>query len=101
MLRFMLDTNLCIRVLRDRPAGLLGRFNRDAEALCISTIVLTESLYGAEKSARRVENRREVDRLAARLAGQYPRAISNRFGNGWPSCQARRFSRNRSRLIAL
>jgi tRNA(fMet)-specific endonuclease VapC len=30
--------------------------------------VLTEPLYGAEKSARRQENRREVERLAARLA---------------------------------
>jgi tRNA(fMet)-specific endonuclease VapC len=67
MLRYMLDTNLCIRVLRDRPAGLRDRFNREADALCISTIVLTELLYGAEKSARPVENRREVERLAARL----------------------------------
>jgi tRNA(fMet)-specific endonuclease VapC len=68
MLRFMLDTNLCIRVLRDRPAELRVRFNLEAEALCISTIVLTELLYGAEKSARPVENRREVERMAARMA---------------------------------
>jgi tRNA(fMet)-specific endonuclease VapC len=67
MLRFMLDTNLCIRVLRDRPASLRVRFNREAEALCISTIVLTELLHGAEKSARSVENRREVERMAARM----------------------------------
>ncbi len=67
MLRYMLDTNLCIRVLRDRPAGLRVRFNRDADALCISTIVLTELLHGAEKSNRPVENRREVDRMAGRL----------------------------------
>jgi tRNA(fMet)-specific endonuclease VapC len=68
MLRFMLDTNLCIRVVRDRPAGLAARFNREAEGLCISTIVLTELLVGAEKSSRPDETRREVDRLAARLA---------------------------------
>ena len=67
MLRYMLDTNLCIRVLRDRPAGLRDRFNREAEALCISTIVLTELLVGAEKSDRPAENRREVDRFTARL----------------------------------
>jgi len=67
MLRYMLDTNLCIRVLRDRPPALRVRFNREAEALCISTIVLTELLHGAEKSARPIENRREVERMAARL----------------------------------
>lgn len=67
MLRYMLDTNLCVRVLRDRPQGLRERFNAEAEALCISTIVLTELLHGAEKSARPVENRREVERLAERL----------------------------------
>jgi len=67
MLRYMLDTNLCIRVLRDRPKGLRERFNAEAEALCISTITLAELLHGAEKSARPVENRREVERFAARL----------------------------------
>jgi len=67
MLRYMLDTNLCIRVLRDRPANLRGRFNREADALCISTIVLTELLVGAEKSSKSVETRREVDRFTARL----------------------------------
>lgn len=67
MLRYMLDTNLCLRVLRDRPQELRVRFNQEAELLCISTIVLTELLYGAEKSSRSVENRREVERLAARL----------------------------------
>ncbi len=63
----MLDTNLCIRILRDRPAGLRERFNQEADALCISTIVLTELLAGAEKSNPPTENRREIDRFAARL----------------------------------
>jgi tRNA(fMet)-specific endonuclease VapC len=67
MLRYMLDTNLCIRVLRDRPKGLRERFNAEADALCISTIVLTELLHGAEKSAKPIENRHEVERFAARL----------------------------------
>ncbi len=68
MLRYVLDTNLCIRILRDRPASLRVRFNQAAEALAISTIVLTELLHGAAKSVRPVENRREVERMAARLA---------------------------------
>jgi tRNA(fMet)-specific endonuclease VapC len=67
MLRYMLDTNLCIRVLRERPAALRERFNVEADGLCISTIVLTELLYGAAKSARPDHNRREVENFAARL----------------------------------
>jgi len=67
MLRYLLDTNLCIRVLRDRPQGLRERFNTHADALCISTIVLTELLHGAAKSARPEHNRREVERFAAKL----------------------------------
>ncbi|MGN6421715.1 MAG: type II toxin-antitoxin system tRNA(fMet)-specific endonuclease VapC [Asticcacaulis sp.] len=67
MLRYMLDTNLCIRVLRDRPQGLRERFNAEADGLCISSIVLTELLHGAAKSARPLENRHEVERFSARL----------------------------------
>lgn len=67
MLRYMLDTNLCIRVLRDRPPEIRSRFNAEADGLCISTIVLTELLHGAAKSARPAENRMAVERFAARL----------------------------------
>lgn len=67
MLRYMLDTNLCIRLLRDRPKGLRPRFNAEAEGLCISTVVLTELLHGAEKSARPESNRRDVEMFASRL----------------------------------
>jgi tRNA(fMet)-specific endonuclease VapC len=67
MLRFMLDTSLCVRVLRDRPPALRRRFNAEADGLCISVVTLGELLYGAAKSARPVETRRAVEDLAARL----------------------------------
>jgi tRNA(fMet)-specific endonuclease VapC len=67
MLRYMLDTNVCIRVLRDRPQHMRARFNAEADGLCISTVVLMELLHGAAKSARPDDNRREVERFAARL----------------------------------
>jgi tRNA(fMet)-specific endonuclease VapC len=67
VLRYLLDTNLCIRVLRDRPPSLRPRFNLEADGLSISTIVLNELLYGAAKSARPDENRRAVEAFAARL----------------------------------
>lgn len=67
MLRYMLDTNLCIRLLRDRPAGLRPRFSAEAQSLCISTVVLAELLYGAEKSARPQHHRQEVETFSQRL----------------------------------
>ncbi|EBW9044153.1 PIN domain-containing protein, partial [Salmonella enterica subsp. enterica serovar Enteritidis] len=60
MLRYLLDTNFCIRILRDRPSGLRERFNANADALCISSIVLTELIYGAERSARPEHHREQV-----------------------------------------
>jgi tRNA(fMet)-specific endonuclease VapC len=67
MLRYLLDTSLCIRVLRDRPASARSRFNREADGLCTSTIVMAELLHGAAKSAHPDRNRREVEAFAARM----------------------------------
>ncbi len=67
MLKYLLDTNLCIRVVRDRPLGLRARFNAEASSLSISSVVLYELLVGAAKSARPVENRHAVEAFAARL----------------------------------
>ncbi len=56
MLRYMLDTNICIYIIKKRPAQLRERFNRLADQLSISVITLSELIYGAEKSARPHEN---------------------------------------------
>jgi tRNA(fMet)-specific endonuclease VapC len=67
MLEYMLDTNICIYVVKNRPAALLERFDQLAEALCISTITLGELLYGVQKSARRSQNLQAVEQFTARL----------------------------------
>lgn len=67
MLKYLLDTNLCIRVLRDRPRGLRERFNAEASSLSISSVVLYELFFAAAKSARPVENRNSVEAFAARM----------------------------------
>lgn len=66
-LRWMLDTNICIQVLRDRPSNLRERFGASAEQLCISAITLAELRHGAEKSARVAQNHAAVEQFAARL----------------------------------
>lgn len=67
MLKYMLDTNLCVRVLRERPHGLRARFNAESSSLCISTVVLYELLYAAAKSVRPTESRKAVEAFAERL----------------------------------
>jgi tRNA(fMet)-specific endonuclease VapC len=67
MLRYMLDTNICVYIIRDRPAGLLHRFSELIDQLCIWTIALGELLYGAENSVRRTQNLQTVEQSAGRL----------------------------------
>lgn len=67
MRRYMLDTNLCVRVLRDRPQSVRARFNAEADGLVISTIALTELLHGAAKSMLPIDNRAAVEQFASRL----------------------------------
>jgi len=67
MLRYMLDTNICIYVILNRPSGLRERFNELSEQLCISTITLAELHFGVEKSARVTQNRNIVEEFVARL----------------------------------
>jgi tRNA(fMet)-specific endonuclease VapC len=67
MLQYMLDTDVCIYVIKNYPAELRERFNRLAEQLCISSITLAELHYGAEKSGRRLHNLQAIEHFAARL----------------------------------
>jgi tRNA(fMet)-specific endonuclease VapC len=63
----MLDTNICIYVMKRYPQELRDKFNALAAQLCVSSITLGELHYGAEKSARRVENLTAIEHFVARL----------------------------------
>ena len=67
MLAYMLDTNICIYVMKTYPPAVREKFNALAEQLCISSITLGELHYGAEKSARRAANLTAIEHFAARL----------------------------------
>jgi tRNA(fMet)-specific endonuclease VapC len=67
MLTYMLDTNICIYVMKNYPHDLKEKFNLLAEQLCISSITLGELHYGAEKSARRAVNLTAIEDFVARL----------------------------------
>ena len=67
MLRYMLDTNICIYAIKDRPAFLRTKFNALSGQMAISSIVLSELIYGAENSAHHEANLAVVDAFSARL----------------------------------
>lgn len=67
MLRYMLDTNICIDIIKVRPERLRQRFNRFAEQICISSITLGELYCGAEKSKRQAENFAAIEQICGQL----------------------------------
>src|ERR1700752_4580599 len=79
MLPYLLDPHICIYVMKNYPPNLLEKFNALAEQLCISTITLGELHYGAEKSARRVDNLTPTQHFGARLEvlGFEPKAAAH------------------------
>ena len=67
MLKYMLDTNICIYVIKRRPLEVLAKFNENAGALCISSITMAELYHGAEKSEQRARNLAIVEDFISRL----------------------------------
>ncbi|WP_137134206.1 tRNA(fMet)-specific endonuclease VapC [Rhizobium sp. FKY42] len=67
MLKYMLDTNICIFTIKNRPQHVREAFNRHSNQLCMSSVSLMELIYGAEKSARPEQNLSVVEGFAARL----------------------------------
>lgn len=67
MLKYMLDTNIVIYVIKRRPVEVLNTFNQRATQMCISAITLSELIHGAEKSAKPEHNLRQVDDFCSRL----------------------------------
>jgi len=67
MLKYMLDTNMVIYTIKNRPAPVKALFKKHTGSLCISTITLGELIYGAEKSAQTERNLADIEGLVARL----------------------------------
>ena len=67
MLKFMLDTDICIYTIKNRPAGLRERFNAETAHMCVSAVTAMELFFGAEKSARPVDDLAIVESFLARL----------------------------------
>ncbi len=67
MLRYLLDTNIVIYVVKRRPLQALEIFNQNAGRMAISAITLAELQHGAEKSSDPAANLAVVEDLCSRL----------------------------------
>ena len=67
MLKYMLDTNIAIYTIKNRPAEAREAFKAHDGQMCISTITLMELMYGAEASLAVEQNLRDIEGFAARL----------------------------------
>ena len=56
-MKYLLDTNICIALIRQRPAGLLQRLTAlEPGEVGLSSITLAELIYVADKSSQTEQN---------------------------------------------
>lgn len=67
MLKYMLDTDISIYVIKNRPVGVGALFNRHDGQVAISAITLSELIHGVEKSSNIKKNRDNVEDFVSRL----------------------------------
>jgi tRNA(fMet)-specific endonuclease VapC len=67
MLKYMIDTNIAIYTLKNRPDKVRATFKKHSGEMCLSSVSMGELIYGAEKSARVENNLSIIEGLGARL----------------------------------
>ncbi len=67
MIRYLLDTNIVIYVIKRRPIEVLDKFNANVARMAISSITLAELMHGVEKSSQPEANLAVVEDFCSRL----------------------------------
>jgi len=67
MLKYLLDTNIVIYIIKRRPIEVLNTFNANANRMAISVVTLAELLHGVEKSSQPASNLAVVEDFCSRL----------------------------------
>ncbi len=61
-MKLMLDTNICIYIIKQQPESVLKRFlDYQVGDICISTITLSELLFGVAKSKYKAKNSKALE----------------------------------------
>ena len=69
MKEYMLDTDICSYILKERPSSVLARFRKlKMEQLCISVVTYAELIYGVEHSSSKKINRAIIDDFIKHLS---------------------------------
>ena len=67
-MRLMLDTNICIYLIKEQPASVLDRFaSHPVGDIGVSVITLAELEYGIAKSSRPARNRAALEQFVSPL----------------------------------
>ena len=67
MLKYMLDTNIVIYTMKNRPQQVRKRFKQHKDQMCISSVTLGELIFGAEHSQQVERNLTDIEAIVARL----------------------------------
>jgi tRNA(fMet)-specific endonuclease VapC len=67
MLKYLLDTNIIIYTMKNRPQQVKSRFQKHEGEMCISAVTLGELVFGAEHSQQVERNLTDIEALVARL----------------------------------
>jgi tRNA(fMet)-specific endonuclease VapC len=67
MLKYLLDTNIVIYTMKNRPQQVKRRFEQHDGRMGISSVTLGELVFGAEHSQQVERNLADIEAMAARL----------------------------------
>ena len=67
MLQYLLDTNIVIYTIKNRPAQVRAQFMLHEGRMAIASVTLGELVFGAERSSQPQKNLDDVESLVARL----------------------------------
>ncbi len=67
MLKYLLDTNIIIYTMKNRPKKVKKQFKQHRDRLSISTVTLGELVFGAEHSQQQERNLADIEAMVARL----------------------------------
>ena len=67
MLKYLLDTNIVIYTMKNRPQQLKRHFQHHHGRIGISTVTLGELVFGAEHSQQVERNLSDIEAMASRL----------------------------------
>jgi len=67
-MKFILDTNTCVYIIKRKPLDVIERFNQiKISQIGISSITLSELLYGVSKSSKPEQNQIALTQFVAPL----------------------------------